>query len=1017
MYAATQPGTERRVAIKVIRPDLADSTEFIRRFETEARLVARLEHPHIVPLYDYWREPGGAYLVFRFLAGGTARDSLVSGGAWSLQRVSQLVEEVGGALIAAHAAGVWHNDVKSSNVMLDDRGSAYVTDFGIADVSATDDASGDVRGFGWLLWELLTGRAAGQDLTAPSLVGLMERAPAGLDAVLASATDLVNGYATVAELVLGWRAAVGRPEGVLSPLNSGERRVVDSARRAAARQLAESAAAGVNPYKGLRPFDEADAAGFFGRDAAADALEDAVASHRVVTVVGASGSGKSSLVRAGLVPRLRSAGDTVVTMVPGDDPLAALRRALSEVVSKRGKAQDVAAVIEHIVATSGPLVVVVDQFEECWTRAGADRRGEFVDALAGLVEAGPNVRFVTTIRADVFDRPLQDPRLGEHIGAGTFVLAPLSPAQLGDAITLPAARAGVTVDEAIVADLVTEAASQPGSLPLLQFTLAELYDRRVDGRIGEAAMTAVGGMAGSIGRRAEEVYLSLDGPAQQDTRELFSRLVTPGDGIPDARRRARLSELSAGGRAVADAYVAARLLVTDRDQATREPTVEVAHEALLTRWPRLAAWIDADRRWLTQLQHLAVAARAWDEHDRPAADLYRGVRLEAAIEAIETEGRTVSDVEHEFVDAGRNARDRELLTARRSARRLRRSLVGVGVALVAALAGGLIAVDQRRDAQRERRQAFARELAAASVANLADDPERSILLALAAVDETRSRGDAVLPEAEEALHRAVTSSRIVLSVPDVGGTLDWSPDGDIFVTEGPEETGLVDIRDAATGESVLSFHGHDVDVNDVEFSADGSMLATAGDDGAARVWDPRTGEELWSVHGEGPASRPSFSADGTRLLVTWFNESVGRLLDLTTGEVLSEHEFPAFGAHVALSPDGRRVVTDWGVRDPISGDETLALEGQSTWSDPYVWSPDGKWIAAALDVTSRIQVWDAVTGERQVTMDSGVVPAMLDWSPDSTRLAAVQRERDGIGVGDRGRRGTGAFSSLCPGPP
>ena len=132
VYAGTQPGTDRPVAIKAIRPDIADSNPFIVRFEAEARLVARLEHPHIVPLYDFWREPGGAYLVFRLLSGGTAKESVVSGGQWSLPRVSRLVEEVGGALIAAHAAGVVHHDVTTSNVFLDEDGAAYLGDFGIA---------------------------------------------------------------------------------------------------------------------------------------------------------------------------------------------------------------------------------------------------------------------------------------------------------------------------------------------------------------------------------------------------------------------------------------------------------------------------------------------------------------------------------------------------------------------------------------------------------------------------------------------------------------------------------------------------------------------------------------------------------------------------------------------------------------------------------------------------------------------------------------------------------------------
>ena len=153
LYEATQPGTDRPVAIKVIRPDLADSTEYVRRFEAEARLVARLEHPHIVPLYDYWREPGGAYLVFRLLSGGTARDSVVSGGPWSLERTSRLVEEIGGALISAHAVGVTHNDVRAPNVLLDGDGAAYLTDFGIAvvgdDARSSDESQRrDVRDLG-----------------------------------------------------------------------------------------------------------------------------------------------------------------------------------------------------------------------------------------------------------------------------------------------------------------------------------------------------------------------------------------------------------------------------------------------------------------------------------------------------------------------------------------------------------------------------------------------------------------------------------------------------------------------------------------------------------------------------------------------------------------------------------------------------------------------------------------------------------------------------------------------------
>ena len=480
VYAATQPGTDRKVAIKAIRPDLADSTEFVRRFEVEARLVARLEHPHIVPLYDFWREPGGAFLVFRLLGGGTARDSVIAGGSWSMTRVSRLVEEVAGALMSAHAAGVIHNDVKASNVLLDDDGAAYLTDFGIAIVrgeSYLDDGGErrDVRDLAWVVWELLAGHRPpsgpwtssslhhGNPGTTPSLVGRVDPVPDGLDAVLTRATSPGEGYSSVAEFVLAWRAATGRVDGQLSPITSSGRRAVDSERRHAARALALTAAAGVNPYRGLQAFDEADAASFHGRATVVDELIEHLSTSRFVTVVGASGSGKSSVVRAGLLPRLRAHDVVVVTMVPGDDPLGALRSALTEVatVSDLDGTGVTVDTIDDVARHFGSVVVVIDQFEECWTRASVDDREAFVDVVSRAVDdVSVDVRFVATMRADLFDRPLEHPRLGPLVAAGAHVLTPLSPTELDEAIVLPAARAQVRFDDGVLADLIAEAVDE-----------------------------------------------------------------------------------------------------------------------------------------------------------------------------------------------------------------------------------------------------------------------------------------------------------------------------------------------------------------------------------------------------------------------------------------------------------------------------------------------------------------------------------------------------------------------------
>jgi WD40 repeat protein len=341
-------------------------------------------------------------------------------------------------------------------------------------------------------------------------------------------------------------------------------------------------------------------------------------------------------------------------------------------------------------------------------------------------------------------------------------------------------------------------------------------------------------------------------------------------------------------------------------------------------------------------------------------------------------------------ESAREAREREL--EHRSVRRLR-TLIGVLAAGVLVAAGlTTYAFGQRSDAERERQVAIVRELAAAADANLDVDAERSVLLALEAVERARSAQMSFRFEAEEALHRAVVASRIELRVPDLGGALDWSPDGSLFVTEGPEESGLIDIRDAATGESVRSFRGHEGDVNLVAFSDDGSLLATSGDDGSVKVWDPATGELIRGFDGGGGQMwGVSMSPDSSLLAAASWDDQTALIWDVATGRRITEIGPITPSFVTSFSPDGRRLAIatfDSGgvIVDARTGDQLFALEGQEFGVSDVDWSPDGHWIATSSP-DSTVRIWDAETGRSRFTLfgHKGEVVA-ADWSPDSRRL-------------------------------
>jgi len=779
VWRGMQPSVGREVAVKQIRSELATQPAFIRRFEAEAHLVARIEHPHIVPLIDYWRDPDSAYLVMRWLRGGTLERRL-DDGPLTLEETVAIARQIGGALAAAHAHGVIHRDVKTANILFDEAGHAFLTDFGIAleaaETSGPEAAlspgtpaysspeqirqeplgpASDVFSLGVVLYECLAGALPFAQVGAvdellekqlhepyPALSELRNDVPVRLADVIARATakDAAERYAAVEAFVGALETALAPATGEAAPAHEpiGE---ID------------------NPYVGLFAFDDASADRFFGRERLVAELVARLSgsgvNSRCVVIVGPSGSGKSSVAWAGLLPALRdgavpgSSDWFVTTMAPGDDPYESLEAALLRVAVnppstlldqlRDGRRGILRGVRRCLPSDEQRLVLLMDQLEELFVGRSSEDADEFLDALAvAVTEPSSPLRLAATLRADYYGRPLEHHSFAAVLDAATVNVTPLAGDELERAIVEPARALGVTYEPGLVARIAAETAGQPSPLPLLQYTLAELFERR-DGRtLTAAAYDDIGGLSGALAARAEALYRDGDTEARAATRRVFGRLIDPAEETADLRRRARVADLGSDDatRWVLERFGEARLITFDHDVASREPTVEVAHEALLREWPRLVGWLRADRELLRAVGTLADAAARWEAEDKADEDLLRGARLERATELVATERSHLRPVDVEFVAASSMAAQAEREAEERGQRRLRLLAGAVGAALVVALAAGSIALLQLVRADEEAQAATAAqeqaELEALFRTASEADPATGILLSLEA---------------------------------------------------------------------------------------------------------------------------------------------------------------------------------------------------------------------------------------------------------------------------------------------
>jgi WD40 repeat protein/class 3 adenylate cyclase/energy-coupling factor transporter ATP-binding protein EcfA2 len=628
----------------------------------------------------------------------------------------------------------------------------------------------------------------------------------------------------------------------------------EAARDLAFRRALDPAAIGAlesrNPYKGLRAFAEDDSEDFFGREAMTEHLVVRLAQTRFLAVVGPSGSGKSSVVRAGLVPRLRQGALPgserwyVVEMFPGAYPLEELEAALLRAADSAPAGlleqleQDerglLRAVKRLLADDQSELMLVVDQLEEAFTLVEDEaRRTQFLALLERAVtDPHARLRVVVTLRADFYDRPLLYSGFAELLRDYVEAVVPLRAEEFERAIAGPAERVGARFESGLLAELVADVADEPGALPLLQYALTELYERREGSTLTHDAYRAVGGVSGALAGRAEEIYNALGEAAQDAARQLFLRLVTLGEGAEDTRRRVERTELASmevDQDALAEAiqeFGAWRLLSFDRDPRSGTPTIEVAHEALMREWARFRRWIDSGREQVRLHRRLAAAAREWTAADREPSYLLRGSNL-AQFELLAGESTiALTELEREFVEASTAANELELARQQRQNQRLRALLAGAVALLALAVIAGVFALASRSNAQHEAQVALGRQLGAEAVIEPRID--RAMLLAHEAVNLNRST------ETEGTLLATLLRSPAAIATFPFPITarpqrVAASPDGrTLAVADNQGEIRFFDTRTGRQARPPLKTVGGDFIA---DYSANGSVLLAASSRG------------------------------------------------------------------------------------------------------------------------------------------------------------------------------------------
>ncbi|WP_235440921.1 WD40 repeat domain-containing protein, partial [Limnoraphis robusta] len=784
------------------------------------------------------------------------------------------------------------------------------------------------------------------------------------------------------------------------------------------------------PYQGLYHFSYENSEYFFGREVFVEELFEYTETRNFIPVLGASGSGKSSVILAGLVPKLVQAGRWQFTHFrPGNDPFNALAQALvplyepnlnkTELIAQArqlaGYFKNNTVLLSDVFATiqqnnpQNRTLLIADQFEELYTLCPDEKiRRQFLDTLLNTFksfaeQSSLSTVLVATMRADFLGNALSYRPLVDVLKNANIMLGPMNENELRDVIEKPAQKLGVSFESGLVERILDDVEQQPGNLPLLEFALTELWKKRQGKQLTHKAYEDIGEVSGALTGYADEKFSKLKPEEKERVRRIFLQLVQPGAGREDTRRVATQADFNESNWDLVKQLADARLVVTSRTENNSEQeTVEVVHEALIRNWGQLRKWMEVDREFRTWQEQLRSAKKQWEENHRDQGSLLRGAALLKAEEKLQERPEDL-EAEKLFIQESIQDRDRlqqqeeerkeQLAKAQKEAleasqareaqqkqanKKLRIGAIFLSVLSVAAIAAAVGAWYQTKQAQKQTIQAqlnLADSLGRTSKALLTEGKDLEAFLEAIRAGKILQKYRAKDPEVLGALIGNIYEGRErnrLRGHDNVVRSVSISKDGKTIVYGSWDNT--IKVWNRETGELIRTLTGHGGKVYSVSISNDSKTIVSGSGDNTIKVWNLETpdAEPLTLKGHNGQVNSVSISND-SKTIVSGSDDNTIKVWNRETGEEI--HTLKGHNGQVnsvSISNDSKTIVSgseDYNIKvwNLQTGAEIRTLTGHQNWVKSVSISNDSKTIVSgSSDFT--IKVWNLETGKEISTL-------------------------------------------------